>query len=60
MRRVRADDGIPVTTQIEKAVRVWLEKREMICLNCHGQAHPSRAQRMPGSADYTKLMEAVR
>ena len=27
MRRVRADDGIPVTTQIEKAVRVWLEKR---------------------------------
>ena len=27
MRRVKQQDGIPVTTQIEMAVREWLEKR---------------------------------
>lgn len=27
MRRVKATDGVPVTTQIEMAVRVWLKKR---------------------------------
>jgi hypothetical protein len=27
MRRVKATDGVPVTTQIEMAVREWLRKR---------------------------------
>ena len=27
MRRVRQTEGVPVTTQIEMAVRAWLEKR---------------------------------
>jgi hypothetical protein len=27
MRRVKAEEGIPVTTQIEMAVRQWLTKR---------------------------------
>lgn len=27
MRKVKAQEGIPVTTQIEKAVREWLTKR---------------------------------
>ena len=27
MRRVKQQDGVPVTTQIEMAVREWLEKR---------------------------------
>ena len=27
MRKVRQHDGVPVTTQIEMAVREWLEKR---------------------------------
>jgi hypothetical protein len=27
MRRVKQQEGIPVTTQIEMAVREWLEKR---------------------------------
>ena len=27
MRRVKATDGVPVTTQIEIAVREWLRKR---------------------------------
>lgn len=29
---------------------------EISCLNCHGQAHPTRLQRTPGSDDYEKLM----
>ena len=33
-----------------------LTKSSMSCLNCHGQAHPTREQRTPGSADYAKLM----
>jgi nitrate/TMAO reductase-like tetraheme cytochrome c subunit len=32
----------------------------MSCLNCHGQAHPTRAARTPGSADYQRLMEGYR
>jgi nitrate/TMAO reductase-like tetraheme cytochrome c subunit len=43
-----------------QSVRVLLDTSSMSCLNCHGQAHPSRAQRTPGSADYTKLLEAGR
>ena len=27
MRKVKATDGVPVTTQIEMAVREWLKKR---------------------------------
>jgi|SRR5579871_1481484 len=33
-----------------------LAANEMICLNCHGQAHPTSLQRTPGSADYARLM----
>jgi hypothetical protein len=39
-------------------VRDLLEASGMSCTNCHGQAHPTRAQRTPGSADYDRLMEA--
>jgi len=28
----------------------------MNCTNCHGMAHPARARRTPGSADYERLM----
>lgn len=37
---------------------VWerLQMSSMSCLNCHGQAHPTRAQRTPGHSDYEKLM----
>jgi hypothetical protein len=34
-----------------------LTSNKMICLNCHGQAHPTYAQRTPGSSDYARLME---
>ena len=30
MRRVKQTDGIPVTTQIEMAVREWLKKRGVL------------------------------
>ncbi len=26
------------------------------CTNCHGKAHPTRAQRTPGHPDYDRLM----
>jgi len=37
-----------------------LVANEMICLNCHGQAHPTAVQRTPGSSDYARLMEAFK
>jgi len=37
-----------------------LVSNEMICLNCHGQAHPTSLQRTPGSANYARLMEAMK
>jgi nitrate/TMAO reductase-like tetraheme cytochrome c subunit len=33
-----------------------LKNDTMNCLNCHGLAHPSPAQRTPGSPDYARLM----
>jgi hypothetical protein len=42
------------------AVGELLGRSAMSCLNCHGKAHPTRAQRTPGSADYDRLMEGVR
>ena len=36
-----------------------LASNQMICLNCHGPAHPTSLQRTPGSADYARLMEPV-
>jgi hypothetical protein len=30
MRKVKADEGIPVTTQIEKAVAAWLKRRGIL------------------------------
>ena len=59
---LKCHQGMPLFEAVKshQSVRVLLDNSAMSCLNCHGQAHPSRAQRTPGSADYTKLMEAVR
>jgi nitrate/TMAO reductase-like tetraheme cytochrome c subunit len=35
-----------------------LRRDAMNCLNCHGLAHPTPAQRTPGSPDYERLMRA--
>ncbi len=32
------------------------EERSISCMNCHGRAHPTRAQRTPGHPDYDQLM----
>lgn len=34
-----------------------LESSDMSCLNCHGRAHPTRADRTPGSPRYDELMK---
>ena len=33
---------------------------QMTCLECHGDAHPTPAQRTPGSSDYSRLMERMK
>jgi nitrate/TMAO reductase-like tetraheme cytochrome c subunit len=59
---LKCHQGMPLFEAVKshQSVRALLDKSSMSCLNCHGQAHPSRQQRTPGSADYAKLMEAVR
>ena len=37
-----------------------LVANQMICLNCHGQSHPTAVQRTPGSSDYARLMERMK
>lgn len=36
-----------------------LVRNEMICLNCHGQAHPTSLERTPGSPSYSRLTERL-
>jgi len=35
------------------------EDSSISCMNCHGQAHPTRAQRTPGHPDYDRLIGEV-
>lgn len=37
-----------------------LAASDMSCTNCHGPAHPTRAQRTPGHEDYSRLMKGRR
>ncbi|MCH8273317.1 MAG: hypothetical protein IH851_00810 [Armatimonadetes bacterium] len=39
------------------ALRKGLSDGSLSCLNCHGSAHPTRAQRTPGHPDYNDLMK---
>lgn len=41
---------------MHKDVLARLESSNMSCLNCHGRAHPTRADRTPGSAKYRALV----
>jgi len=45
--------------QPHKTAHEKLVSNQMICLNCHGQAHPTSVQRTPGSADYARLTEKM-
>lgn len=40
-----------------QTVSRFLEAGEMSCLNCHGMAHPSPADRTPGSPAYNRLVD---
>jgi hypothetical protein len=44
MRQVKAEEGIPVTTQIEMAVREWLTQRGILA-----KPERRRARRLRGS-----------
>jgi len=37
-----------------------LTTNKVTCLECHGDAHPTAAQRTPGSSDYARLMEKMK
>ena len=37
-----------------------LTANQVACLDCHGEAHPTAAQRTPGSSDYSRLMERMK
>jgi cytochrome c nitrite reductase small subunit len=55
-------DGTPKWMAVESHVESHeeLAKNRMTCLECHGEAHPSAAQRTPGSNDYSRLMERMK
>lgn len=43
------------SVHVHRDVLARLESSDMSCLNCHGLAHPSHADRTPGSARYEAL-----
>ena len=55
-------DGTPKWVAVPSHVESHKElaANQMTCLDCHGQAHPTAAQRTPGSSDYSRLMERVK
>ncbi|MEM1408058.1 MAG: hypothetical protein AAGG59_14855 [Bacteroidota bacterium] len=53
-------EGTPAfeTLKVHMPVKINLagESPSLSCMNCHGKAHPTRAQRTPGNKDYDRLM----
>ena len=47
--------------KVHQPVVLNLDKKSstISCMNCHGKAHPTRAQRTPGHPDYEKLIGEV-
>lgn len=58
---LKCHEGMPQFEAVKshQTVKPLLAESSMSCLNCHGQAHPTRTQRTPGSSDYGRLMEAA-
>lgn len=56
---LKCHEGMPRFEAVKnhQTVKNLLADSSMSCLNCHGQAHPTREERTPGSANYAKLME---
>jgi len=55
-------EGTPKWVAVESHVESHQElaANKMPCLDCHGEAHPTAAQRTPGSSDYSRLMERMK
>ena len=55
-------EGTPKWVAVESHVesRKELVANQMTCLECHAEAHPTAAQRTPGSSDYPRLMERLK
>jgi cytochrome c nitrite reductase small subunit len=49
---------VAVESHVES--RKDLAANQMTCLDCHGEAHPTAAERTPGSSDYSRLMERMK
>src|SRR6187397_2786582 len=59
---LKCHDGTPKWVAVESHVeqRKDLAANQLSCLECHGDAHPTAAQRTPGSSDYSRLMERMK
>jgi cytochrome c nitrite reductase small subunit len=55
-------DATPKFAAVEShtEARAQLTANQTMCVDCHGDAHPTPAQRTPGSPDYTRLMESMK
>ena len=55
-------EGTPKWMAVEPHVESHKElaANQVTCLDCHGDAHPTAAQRTPGSSDYSRLMERMK
>ncbi len=55
-------EGTPIWVAVPSHVTAHKElaANQMMCLECHGDAHPTAAQRTPGSSDYPRLMERMK
>jgi cytochrome c nitrite reductase small subunit len=54
----KAPKWVAVESHIE--ARQDLSTNKMTCVECHGDPHPTAAQRTPGSSDYLRLMERMK
>ncbi len=59
---LQCHEGTPkwVAVQDHVDAKKQLDSNETKCIDCHGDAHPTREQRTPGSADYARLMEKMK
>jgi cytochrome c nitrite reductase small subunit len=55
-------EGTPKFLAVESHVDAHKElaANQTMCLECHGEAHPTAEQRTPGSSDYPRLMERTK
>jgi len=55
-------DKTPKFVAVESHVtdHTQLATNQVMCVECHGDAHPTAEQRTPGSSDYARLMEKMK